>query len=290
MNSTLIIALLFASLLLLELARGRFLKSTATADDRVVEVFSTLTVPLVVAPTIIVSTYMLLDWTMPEHKGAWVHLPTGAMVLIILVGDDMAQYWWHRLSHSVPFLFNFHRAHHEGRYISVRVAYRNGVFYYAFMPTIWISAALIYLGLGPVFVVYSLFKALVIFGAHCAVPWDAFLYRHHWLSPVAWVIERTISTPSTHYAHHGMDSADGVTNYNGNYGNLLFFWDVLFGTARITRRYPTEFGIAGEQRATFSRQLFFPLFRGWKHPEKLPGGDSHRRENELATYQEETKI
>lgn len=264
MNSTVIVALMFGGLLLLEFSRGRLKKMTATVDDRVVEVVSTLSVPLLVVPTIVFAAFALMGWLVPDWRGAWGHLPVWAMLLILLIGDDMTQYWWHRLSHAVPFLFNFHRAHHEPRYISVRVAYRNSLLYFLFMPTIWIAAILIYLGFGAVFVVYSLFKALVIFGAHCAVPWDAFLYRHRFLSPVAWVVERTISTPSTHYAHHGMDAADGVTNYNGNYGNLLFFWDVLFGTARITRRYPTEFGIASERRATFMRQLFFPLFRSWK--------------------------
>ena len=264
MNSTAIVALMFGGLLLLEFFRGRLKKMTATVDDRVVEIVSTLSVPLLVVPTIVFVTYALMGWLVPDWRGTWGHLPVWAMVLILLIGDDMTQYWWHRLSHSVPFLFNFHRAHHEPRYISVRVAYRNSLLYFIFMPTIWISAILIYFGFGAVFVVYSLVKALVIFGAHCAVPWDAFLYRHRFLSPIAWVVERTISTPSTHYAHHGMDAADGVSNYNGNYGNLLFFWDVLFGTARITRRYPAEFGIAGDRRATFMRQLFFPLFRSWK--------------------------
>ncbi len=264
MNSTAIVATMFGSLLLVELIWGRLRKSTATIDDRIVEVFNTLSVPLLVVPAVVFASFGLMSWLAPEAKGSWSDLPIWAMILILLVGDDMMQYWWHRLSHAVPFLFNFHRAHHEPRYISVSVAYRNSILYFLLMPTIWISGILLYLGFGMVFVVYSLVKALVIFGAHCAVPWDAFLYRHRFLSPLAWIVERTISTPSTHYAHHGMDPADGVTNYNGNFGNLLFFWDVLFGTARITRRYPEQFGIPGERRATFLRQLFFPLFRSWK--------------------------
>jgi sterol desaturase/sphingolipid hydroxylase (fatty acid hydroxylase superfamily) len=264
MNSLLIAATMFGLLVLLELVRGQFRKSTATTNDRVVEVFNTLVVPMIVVPTILLTAYSLLVKFAPQYQGAWGQLPVWAMVAILLIGDDMSQYWWHRLSHAVPLLFNFHRAHHEGRYISVRVAYRNSILYYMFMPTLWISGSLIFLGLGEVFVVYLLFKALVIYGAHCAVPWDAFLYRHKALSPIAWVIERAISTPSTHHAHHGMNAEDGVTNYNGNYGNLLFFWDVLFGTARITRRYPTEFGLPGEQRATFLKQLFYPFFNDRK--------------------------
>lgn len=264
MNNLIIVATMFGSLILLELVRGQFRKANATTNDREVEVFNTLVVPVIIVPAILLTAYSLLVRFAPQYQGAWGHLPVWAMVGILLIGDAMSQYWWHRLSHAVPLLFNFHRAHHEGRYISVRVAYRNSIIYYLLMPTIWISGALIFLGLGEVFVVYSLFKALVIYRAHCAVPWDAFLYKHKALSPIAWVIERTISTPSTHHAHHGMNADDGVTNYNGNYGNLLFFWDVLFGTARITRRYPTEFGLPGEQRVTFLKQLFYPFFNDRK--------------------------
>ena len=80
---------------------------------------------------------------------------------ILLVGDDMMLYRWHRLAHTAPFLFN---SHHEPRYISsVRVAYRNSFLYFLFMPSIWISAVLINLGFSAVFVIYLLVKALVIF-------------------------------------------------------------------------------------------------------------------------------
>ena len=34
-----------------------------------------------------------------------------------------------------------------------------------------------------------------------------------------------------------------MTHYRGNYGNFLFLWDVMFGTAKITRRRPDTFGV-----------------------------------------------
>ena len=55
--------------------------------------------------------------------------------------------------------------------------------------------------------------------------------------------------------------ADGVGNYKGNFGNLLFFWDVLFGTAKITRRYPDEIGVEGMAPVTAREQLLWPVFR-----------------------------
>ena len=143
--------------------------------------------------------------------------------------------------------------------MSIRIVYRNNFFYYLLMPGIWFSGALIYLGLGPVYAVYIVVKLLVICGAHSDVRWDAPLYRSRVFAPVMWLVERVISTPATHSAHHGKHAADGVTNYKGNYGNLLFFWDVLFGTAKITRRYPEQFGVENLPEVGAAEQLFWPL-------------------------------
>src|SRR3569623_1164129 len=77
-----------------------------------------------------------------------------------------------------------------------------------------------------------------IHGTHSARRCDEPLYRVSALAPVMWVVERTSSTPATHWAHHARTNQDGVGHYKGNFGNLLFFWDVLFGSARIARQYP----------------------------------------------------
>lgn len=76
------------------------------------------------------------------------------------------------------------------------------------------------------------------------------------------LVERTISTPATHSAHHGKHKEDGITHYKGNFGNLLFFWDVLFETALITRKVPAEFGVENLEPVTLGEQLAWPLFRG----------------------------
>ena len=113
---------------------------------------------------------------------------------------------------------------------------------------------------------YLPIKLIVILLAHSETKWDRFLYRYKILSPLAWVIERTISTPSTHFAHHGLTSEDGVSNPNGNYGNLLFIWDVIFGTAKITRKYPSKFGAWNRLKEPWYVQLFFPLIISSKDP------------------------
>jgi sterol desaturase/sphingolipid hydroxylase (fatty acid hydroxylase superfamily) len=111
---------------------------------------------------------------------------------------------------------------------------------------------------------YVIVKVAVIMGAHSAVRWDQKLYRVPALRPLMWLLERTISTPATHAAHHALMQGDGIGHYSGNYGNLLFLWDVLFGTAYISRRYPPAFGLADDRihgHEKWATQLFFPLLR-----------------------------
>jgi len=149
------------------------------------------------------------------------------MVGILILVDDLTQYWWHRLSHS-PLLWPLHRAHHSAEYMSIRVTFRNNFFYYLMMPGLWFAGALLYLGVGGmVYAMYVVVKLFVILGAHCAWRWDEPLYRIPALRPLMWVLERTISTPATHWAHHAITNDDGIGHYKGNFGNLLFIWDLI---------------------------------------------------------------
>ena len=208
-----------------------------------------------------------------------------AMVALLLVGDDMLQYWWHRASHS-PLLWPLHRAHHSAQYMSARIIYRNNFFYYVGMPAIWMSGVLVYLGLGQVYLVYIVVKLAVITGAHSSVRWDEPLYKIKALAPLMWVVQRTISTPTTHFAHHAMTNADGIGNYKGNFGNLLFFWDVLFGSAHITQRFPAQVGLRDDRLFGAEKwwvELFYPVFRSKRaHSALVPGGKPYDEGAETA--------
>ena len=65
-----------------------------------------------------------------------------------------------------------HRAHHSARYMSVRIVYRNSLVYYALMPGLWLSAALLHFSFGSTYMVYIVYKMSVITGAHSSVAWD----------------------------------------------------------------------------------------------------------------------
>lgn len=259
----------------LELIRSDlFSKREQCRNDGIVEALSTVLLLTITQPTIILTAGLIGKSYFPEYQGALSGIGFFPALALFLVFEDMMQYWWHRASHSFAWLYNLHRAHHNARYMSVRLVYRNNIIYYAMMPSIWLSGALIYLGLGWFYAGYLIVKMLVIIGAHSDVAWDAPLYRIKALSPLMWIVERTISTPATHHAHHGRHLSDPAVYYKGNYGNLLFFWDVLFGTAKITRTYPTSFGVENLPDATLGQQLLWPIFPENKDMDRAVPGAS----------------
>jgi sterol desaturase/sphingolipid hydroxylase (fatty acid hydroxylase superfamily) len=272
----------------LEIASRRYKDFHATPDDTKLELFMFLALLAVTQPLVFAITGQLCSLAMPQSRSAWAELPWWAMAAILLVGDDMTQYWWHRLSHT-PLLWPLHRAHHTAHYMSIRITYRNNFFYYLMLPGLWVSGVLIYLGLGTAYLVYIIVKLTVILGAHSAVRWDQPLYRHKWLHPLAWVVERTVSTPATHWAHHALTNADGIGHYKGNFGNLLFVWDMLFGTAKITRRYPAKVGLQDDLDHGKERwfvEMFYPLIQSRRKCSALVHGGRAQAEQQTRAAQE----
>lgn len=259
-----IIAILtiFVFFILLEIIFTRFFsKDGQVKGDGIVELIGSVFLVGFTQPFIIGLAMGATALLVPQYADVLKSWPFLAVFALFLIFDDMTQYWWHRITHNTPWLYNLHRPHHNAEYLSIRIVYRNNIFYYFLMPSIWLSGVLIYLGGGWVYAVYLVMKMTVIFGAHSDVRWDAPLYKIKWLSPLMWIVERTISTPATHSAHHGKYASDGITHYKGNFGNFLFFWDVLFGTAKITRQYPEKMGVENLPDTSVSEQLLWPLFR-----------------------------
>ena len=275
MLQNLLILSVMLGYLCMEFATRRYQSTVrASADDTWLELLMFLSLVAITQPLALLISGQLCAWLIPEQRGAWGDLPWWAMIGILLVADDMTQYWWHRLSHS-PLLWPLHRAHHTAQYMSIRITYRNNFFYYLMMPGLWLAGVLMYLGFGMVYGIYLVVKLTVILGAHCAWRWDEPLYRIRAWRPLMWLLERTISTPATHWAHHALTNADGIGHYKGNFGNLLFFWDVLFGSAHITRRYPAKVGlqddlIYGQER--WFHQMFYPVLRSQREHSALRFG------------------
>jgi len=143
-----------------------FKKKNQTTSDGIVEFLSTGLLLFITQPAIIIAVSVLGPKFFPQLEGQLSGLNVFAAFGLFLIFDDLTQYWWHRLSHTLPWLYKLHRPHHNAEYMSIRLVYRNNAFYYMMMPGLWFSAILVYLGLGWVYAFYIVMKMTIIFGAH----------------------------------------------------------------------------------------------------------------------------
>ena len=243
-----------------------------TKNEKVLDAVCFVGSRVLVRPAVVYFTLRALPFLLPGQKGVFSWVPFWWGFFIIAVADDLTQYWYHRLHHQVPWLWRFHRTHHSAPYMGMSMASRQNIIYTVFFSQIYLTAALTYLGLGESALLVTGVKSLITLAAHSSIAWDKPFYRYRVLNPFAWVLERLISTPATHHAHHADSNDDGVGHYKGNFGNMFFLWDVIFGTGIITRRYPSGFGIKHYQQEEWYAQFLWPIFKSRKVGSELARG------------------
>jgi sterol desaturase/sphingolipid hydroxylase (fatty acid hydroxylase superfamily) len=238
------------------LYRGKWPK-----NERNVDIACFVLPRLIIRPAVAYFGLKLLPQVLPAFKDEFSWVPFWWGCAIIAIADDLTQYWYHRLHHELPWLWRFHRTHHSASYMGMAMASRQNAIYSLFFSQTYLTTALVYLGLGIPAVVVRGIKGSITTLAHSSIPWDKPFYKYKVLHPIAWVLERLISTPATHHAHHAATTDDGIGHYKGNFGNMFFLWDVIFGTALITRKYPAVYGISHYEGDQWYAQLLWPIFK-----------------------------
>jgi|GEM_PF-4291557 len=136
MNYQFVILGVFITFALIEVYRyGFFKKGGEVRDDSRVELIGSIVLLVITQPLVLFMGAALAGFIAPEYQNALVGSSIFFHLALLLIFDDMMQYWWHRLSHTTRFMYNLHRAHHNGKYMSVRIVFRNNIFYYLFMPS-----------------------------------------------------------------------------------------------------------------------------------------------------------
>ncbi len=250
----------------LEVLGGYWHESQRTSADWIQEVGGYLVLALLIKPGIVLTVLFLGNTFFPtiqyflNSQSLWLMLP------LYLLVDDLLQYWYHRSAHEYDFLWKLHRPHHQAEEMGFFVSYRNAGLYYVMMPNIWWIGIFTFLGGATAIAIGLVLKQLVIISSHSRVHWDEFLYRHKILHPLMTVLERVFITPAFHHAHHGKTRRDGISDPNGNFGNMFSIWDQLFGTALYTRQFPEEYGIPNDPKEKWTAAYFYPLITA-KEPE-----------------------
>ena len=267
-DTYIVLAILF-TFAFAEIIGGFYKNYKHSKDDWIMESISLVQTAVLIQPMIVVATLATLGFLLPEYDGAYKGMSLWFALPFYLLIDDVMQYWYHRKAHEWEWLWKFHRPHHATPEMGVLTTFRNAAIYYVIMPNLWWIGIVTFLGFGKAVAIGLTFKYLVVIGAHSQVKWDQFLYKYKILSPLAWIVERTISTPSTHFTHHGKTAQDGISDPNGNFSNTFFFWDILFGTAIIHRQYPTEFGLENDPQDGWAAHLYYPFIKSKKEGSEL---------------------
>jgi sterol desaturase/sphingolipid hydroxylase (fatty acid hydroxylase superfamily) len=181
-------------------------------------------------------------------------LPGAAAVVLAGTVALVGNYWGHRLTHQVPFLWRFHAVHHSIEHMDWVAAGRLHPLDSAFTQAC-AAVPLVALGYegGGVAGVTVLVTALAIF-QHANVRLRFPVVR--WIVP----------TPEWHHWHHATDAAARDTNFG------LPAIDKVFGTAYLPRgRQPRGFGIDDPVPPHgYVAHLRYPFVRGAAWPDLPP--------------------
>ena len=254
---------------LAEVISGALKASKREGSDWIQEVGGFFVLSLLIKPSIGLGVLALGNLAFPNFYNAFGHWSLWLMIPFYLLTDDVLQYWYHRSAHEYEWLWKLHRPHHQAEEMGFFVSYRNAALYYVIMPNLWWVGIVVFLGGAKAVAIGLILKQLVIIASHSTIAWDRVFYKNKFLFPVVVVLERIIITPAFHFAHHGKSMLDGVSDPNGNYGNMFSFWDQLFGTAKFSHDFPTEFGLMNNPKEKWTASYFYPVVASEKPESEL---------------------
>jgi sterol desaturase/sphingolipid hydroxylase (fatty acid hydroxylase superfamily) len=175
---------------------------------------------------------------------------------VYFVVEEFCHYWLHRWSHEKRWLWKLHRTHHSATQLNTLVLYRYNIFWTALLPQAWFGAVALHLGLVDVFIASTLITFTVNVLTHTSYRWDLALRRIPIMNPLLNALEKVVTLPDTHHAHHGLGRH---AHARGNYAVTIFLFDVLLGTAKIPRARQERFGLPAN--FDWREELFWPLVR-----------------------------
>jgi sterol desaturase/sphingolipid hydroxylase (fatty acid hydroxylase superfamily) len=200
----------------------------------------------------------LAHWSTVNHVGLLYLLPGhdtvfvkyGVMFLVM----DLLDYAYHYAAHQVPWLWRLHLVHHSDRDVDVSTTFREHP-----METLVRTATLcvwvVLCGATlPLLLLRQSFESIANIGQHCRLELPEKASR---------ILRYVLVTPDMHRTHHhaylpGTDS---------NYGDVLSFWDRLFGTMHSMPRGEIRYGVDTH----FAQDRDLPALLGLKAPRENSG-------------------
>jgi sterol desaturase/sphingolipid hydroxylase (fatty acid hydroxylase superfamily) len=173
-----------------------------------------------------------IQWTNDNHFGLLqlTHIPLWAAIPLGLLLIDCFMYWWHRMNHFLPFLWYFHRFHHQDDKVNSTSAVR---FHTGELVLSFVARAFVFPLLGVsvnMIIIYSLFFFPVVILHHSNIRIS---------SKSDTFIRSFVVSPFMHRTHHSKFRQDTDSNYS----SLLPYWDMIFGSYHKNPLHPVHFGL-----------------------------------------------
>ena len=186
------------------------------------------------------------------------HVLTFLAYAVIL---DFAEYWRHRLSHRFAWWWALHSLHHAQRQMTFWSDDRNHVLD-DLIGFVWFTAIALLIGIPPLqFPLLVLLLRLL----------ESLSHANARVS-FGWLGERLLISPRFHRAHHGVLAAG---QRSANYGAILPWWDVLFGTADFDRAY-VRTGDPGAEEALATGTYVQQQMAGLRRMARMAGWTKRR--------------
>ena len=250
------IVILFGAVLIAEIIAGYHSRKEHTTKDRLYALAGLMFQTLVTPPFVALAVGFLMMRVLPGSANRLADAPFWLFFPPWFITEEFAHYWLHRWSHEWRWLWKFHRTHHSAPELNVGVIFRYNLFWTFMIPQTWFGAVAVYLGLTEILAVSTLITFTVNLLTHTAFRWDLWMRRLPGMNPLFNVLEKLVTLPDTHHAHHGMGRR---AHMRGNYAVTLFLFDTLLGTARIPRARQERFGLPG--RFDWREEMLWPVIR-----------------------------
>ncbi len=178
-------------------------------------------------------------------------LPPWLEVALAVILMDYTLYWWHVLTHRVPWLWRFHMVHHVDLDLDASTAIR---FHFGELTqsVAWRAAQIVFIGVGPLSL--SVWQTLLFVS----------ILFHHSNVRLSLASERRLNrfcvTPRMHGIHHSMVEGEA----NANWSSGFTIWDRLHGTLKLdVPQDEIVIGVPAFSRpddVTFGKALAIPFY------------------------------
>ena len=143
--------------------------------------------------------------------------------LLLVFGEDLSYYWFHRISHQSRYFWASHVVHHSSRHYNLGTALRQtwtGDLTGGFIFWLWLPL----IGFHPVWVMLQQSISLLY----------QFWIHTEAIDKLPRPIEFLFNTPSHHRVHHASDPK----YLDRNHAGIFIIWDRLFGTFQVEEEHP----------------------------------------------------